>query len=343
MSIPFTITDLTATVYLDGEPFVVDRTTRTFKLLVEALKQEPVDTEKVSTILAGYGAELAVMKQENKGRVEITRRAVLFNGAPVNEALTRRILDISEVGLPVDPWIAFVENLYSNPAEHARNELYLWLEKADLPLTEDGCFLAYKRVSSTFKDLHTGTFDNSPGTVVTMPGGRPAVDPIRDNVCSRGLHFCSKEYLPHFGSTYGDKVVLVKINPADVVSIPSDYDNTKGRTWRYEVVREIEDYDTREWAPIVADDGEEWYRKDPFGNLIKADPYAVEEDAVLEDKYGTYTLGIYPESVREILPNARLLYPDRVGDVVRIYTDEMGWDFDADVDDSEYDDEYDSW
>jgi acyl carrier protein len=33
--------------------------------------------------------------------------------------------------------------------------------------------------------------------------------------------------------------MLVNINPADVVSIPADYKNTKGRCWRYEVVDEI--------------------------------------------------------------------------------------------------------
>lgn len=33
--------------------------------------------------------------------------------------------------------------------------------------------------------------------------------------------------------------MLVKINPADVVSIPRDYNNTKGRCWTYEVVDEI--------------------------------------------------------------------------------------------------------
>jgi hypothetical protein len=33
-------------------------------------------------------------------------------------------------------------------------------------------------------------------------------------------------------------VLLVKIDPADVVSIPSDYDNAKGRAWRYQIVGE---------------------------------------------------------------------------------------------------------
>jgi hypothetical protein len=43
--------------------------------------------------------------------------------------------------------------------------------------------------------------------------------------------------------------MLVKINPADVVSIPSDYNNAKGRTWKYEVVGEVTD---KEWRDILA-------------------------------------------------------------------------------------------
>lgn len=34
--------------------------------------------------------------------------------------------------------------------------------------------------------------------------------------------------------------MIVKINPADVVAIPSDYNNAKGRTWRYVVVGELD-------------------------------------------------------------------------------------------------------
>jgi hypothetical protein len=34
--------------------------------------------------------------------------------------------------------------------------------------------------------------------------------------------------------------VRLAFNPADVVSIPSDYNDTKGRTWRYIVVGELE-------------------------------------------------------------------------------------------------------
>ena len=83
--------------------------------------------------------------------------------------------------------------------------------------------------------------DNSPGKIVEM--ARNEVDDNMHNTCSTGLHFCSKEYLDHFGKVRDgkkkDRVVILKINPADVVSIPADYNSTKGRACRYEVIGEL--------------------------------------------------------------------------------------------------------
>ena len=123
-----------------------------------------------------------------------------------------------------------------NPSLRAVEELYGFLEVCMLPITEDGHFLAYKKVRSDFKDIYSGTMDNSVGQVLDMP--RNSVDEDKDRTCSSGLHFCAKSYLSHFGSwnSSGNRVVVVKINPRDVVAIPSDYNNAKGRTCRYEVV-----------------------------------------------------------------------------------------------------------
>jgi len=63
------------------------------------------------------------------------------------------------------------------------------------------------------------------------------VDDDQNRTCSASLHFCSRDYLNHFG---GERIVVVKINPRDVVSIPTDYNNSKGRACRYEIVDEID-------------------------------------------------------------------------------------------------------
>lgn len=166
--------------------------------------------------------------------VVITENGVTYEGAPIDDHLKDRVLAMVREGLDPEPWRKFVARIYANPSIASREELGLFLMNADLPITEDGCFLAYKKVTSDYKDCHTRQFDNSVGQLLTMP--RDEVDDNRHNTCSRGFHFCSRSYLSCFG---GSRVMVVKIDPADVVSIPTDYNFAKGRTWRYEVVAEL--------------------------------------------------------------------------------------------------------
>jgi len=68
---------------------------------------------------------------------------------------------------------------------------------------------------------------------------RNLVDSDDRNTCSTGLHACSYEYLNYYIHDENDRIVLVEINPRDVVSIPIDYNNTKLRCCRYKVVMEV--------------------------------------------------------------------------------------------------------
>ena len=159
---------------------------------------------------------------------------------PLHSTIVDRIVSMQVQGFNCSPLVNFLGNLYSNPSSTAVNELFGFIDASNLPITEDGHFIAYKIVGEDYKDIYSKTMDNSVGKVVSMP--RNMVDDNRDNTCSHGLHFCSKYYLPHYGSSSrrSDRCLLVKINPADVVSIPSDYNTAKGRTWKYEVVGEVE-------------------------------------------------------------------------------------------------------
>lgn len=176
------------------------------------------------------------IRSASNGKVTISNGTVYYNGQEFHNVLTMRMLEMLEEGFNIDPLIKFLENLMQNPSHVAVNELYLWLEKSNLAITDDGHFLAYKRVNDNYTDCHTGTISNKVGQKPSMP--RNQVDDNRNNVCSRGLHFCSEEYLRSFS---GARLMLLKINPADVVSIPSDYNNAKGRCWTYEVIAEVAD------------------------------------------------------------------------------------------------------
>ena len=170
-----------------------------------------------------------------KGQVYVQGGVVYYDGHELHNGMTTRISRMISEGYDVAPMVAFLENLMSNTSGRAVNELYRFLECNNLPITPDGYFLAYKNVSEDFTDRHTRTFDNSIGATCEMPRNEVMDDPNR--TCSAGLHFCSMEYLTSMWGTRGHTMV-VKINPADVVSIPVDYNNSKGRCCKYEVIAE---------------------------------------------------------------------------------------------------------
>lgn len=295
MKYPYLLSDNTLTVIINNRPYHTDRTNPHWSQIKEALTDPNTTDEVLIGLVNPITAITNVLGTTGKIRVE--HGAVWYGNEQIANALATRILDILSEGLDIEPWIKFADNVYANPYPWAREELYLFLEKANLPITPDGCFIAYKKVRSDYKDVYSGTMSNKIGNMVVMPGGREAVDPNRNNTCSRGLHFCSKDYLNNFG---GSRVMLVKINPADVVSIPSDYDNTKGRTWRYEVVGEIEQpkaeshswssisggYGDHQWGPEdnldEDDEGWEW-----DNNLVDS---VEDEDEDTDDVFGIQTI-----------------------------------------------------
>ena len=197
-----------------------------------------------------------LIEVKSGGKVQVTDGIVYYNGEEVHNALSDRIIGLIADNLPVDFMIQFLENMVENPSKTAVDELYLFLEHNSIPVTEDGCFLAYRRVTEDYLDFYTKSVDNSIGATPSM--FRNMVDDKRDKVCSSGYHFCSFAYLPYYHGQDG-RVVIVKINPKDVVSIPSDYDNAKGRCCAYEVVGEADEGEVKDVfdkAGYAADGGE---------------------------------------------------------------------------------------
>ena len=231
MSYPFIMQGNSITVVIGSKPHTISKSHITFQKVLDAIKAQ--DWNLVKDIIE----PVKVVLNYGKGNVSVQGEELFWKGKPMHNALTNRMIAMLQDGFPVEPLVNFMENLMTNPSKRAVTELYGFLEKNSLPITPDGCFLAYKKVRNDFLDIHSGTMDNSVGKIVEME--RNEVDDNKDQTCSTGLHFCSQDYLPHFGNGYDSRVVILKINPADVVSIPSDYNNAKGRACRYEVIGEI--------------------------------------------------------------------------------------------------------
>ena len=166
------------------------------------------------------------------GNVTVSDGVVYYKDKVVNNAISSRIIWGLSEGFDMTAYINFLDNCMENPSMRAVNEFYSFLERN----ADDGHALGYKRVRKDFKDIMSGKFDNSPGSLVEMP--RNEVDDNSAVTCSAGLHFCSISYLPQYRSSNDNRVVIVKVNPRDIVSIPIDYDHQKVRCCRYEVVSE---------------------------------------------------------------------------------------------------------
>lgn len=220
----------------DGVSATVYNSNPRFQDIVNALKRKQYNVvRKLALPAEQVKSNLRDTFGITEEQVTIQHGIVFFQGSEMDNTLTRRMIQMLEEGFDISPLKAFLCNLQNNPSYRAVNELYGFLEKGNLPITEDGHFLAYKKVRADYRDCHSGKFDNSVGQVVSM--ARNEVDEDSRNECSNGLHFCSRNYLSNFG---GEHIMIVKINPADVVAIPADYNSSKGRTCRYEVIGELE-------------------------------------------------------------------------------------------------------
>lgn len=233
MSVPFMFVDGNLTVILNNKSYQVLPDHINYKMILEALP-----TASEDDLLEIVDVEKAVAAFSD-GLVEVKEGRVLYEGEEVHGSISKRILEFMSKGLPFQPLVNFLNNLMENPSMQSQKELYDFLEHENLAITSDGHFLAYKAVRNDFKDKYRGVFDNSVGQVVKMQ--RAKVDDDRARGCSDGLHAGALNYVAGYGSVEnGDRIVIVKINPRDVVSVPSDCNCEKLRTCRYEVVAEYE-------------------------------------------------------------------------------------------------------
>jgi hypothetical protein len=225
-------------IIIDGKDFSITKSHTQYNEIVEALLAK--DWDKVRT-LANLKASIN-KAHELTDRLYIKGASIYFkdkNGKEIeiNMSLSSKIVEDLGNGYNPKALINFLDNLLDNPSKETINELYDFLKSGKVLITEDGHFIAYKKVRSTYFDIHSNTMNNAVGETVKID--REKVDTNRHNTCSVGLHFCSHGYLAYYSSAPNDRIVVVKINPADVVAIPVDYSFQKGRAWKYEVVGEL--------------------------------------------------------------------------------------------------------
>jgi hypothetical protein len=200
-------------------------------------------------------------------RVSTANGRIYFDGDELDTSLTQHLLRM--IGEDSDNWeslVNFLEKLYTNPSDAAREQLYDWLRARPFGITEDGDLIGYKGVNAidygeydaefascwngpahingdeyvpNQEEDNPGGVPQSVGDVVTL--ARSEVDPDSYVECSEGLHVGTYD----FASGYGDTMLRVIVNPRDVVGVPSGVSaSRKFRCCRYVIDEQITEPDT---------------------------------------------------------------------------------------------------
>lgn len=161
----------------------------------------------------------------NSGRISIDGGIVFVDDNPVEGALVDRLIDMLQKAIDVKPIAQFIANVHDNPKYNVSDDAYGFVEEEDLPITSDGCLLAYQRVRWNWTDIDTTTLDLSIGSVA-------------ENV---ELSFCGLDRLACFFSGWDGsyRTIVIKINPRDIITVPTAF--VQGVCSKYEVVGELEE------------------------------------------------------------------------------------------------------
>jgi hypothetical protein len=222
------------TIFMNNQAYNVGVNHPNYQAISDALKQKKYDNlvnlvDIPKTIEKKFAAT-----QSNDSQVEVRDGTVYYGGQAVHNCVASKILEFLREGFSFEPLTAFLKNLMENPSFKSVERLYAFLEKNNHPITEDGFFLAYKRVRDDYLDFYSGTFDNTPGQTCKMLRNKVEDDP--NKTCSNGLHVANLDYAQnHYHSGQG-KLVVCKVNPKDVVSVPTDYNESKMRVSEYVVL-----------------------------------------------------------------------------------------------------------
>lgn len=239
MAIPYTKTASSISLVIAFTSTVIPKSHPNFDRIAE-LVVDPSTTEAELKPLLDIPAAISTF---TGGNVMVVNGRLYYRGFEVKGNLAKVILDFVKSGQPeaAKPFELFLEKAFQNPDPHAAADLYDWVAASGLPITPTGDILAWKIVGPDYFSLHSGPkgkLRHRIGDVVEEERHTTDSDPNR--TCSRGIHFCSAAYLPHYGTEAGNRVMAVTISPTDVVAFPKDYGLAKGRCCKLTVVGEVE-------------------------------------------------------------------------------------------------------
>lgn len=236
-------------IFTDGTVTPVASSNPNFAELVALLtttKPENVDEDYVRQLVTPVLSVAAnLTRLSERITFDPATNLLLSDGDPIDGAIAEHIVRILNEGGNTDSYaalVAFLEKLSQNSSETSRKSLYEFIIRHGITIDPDGDFYVYKGVNENGTSIWAGfgivngrtmngNLPNQPGNVIEIP--RSKVDADTSIGCSTGLHAGSYDYASRYSR---GKLLTVKVNPRDVVSVPDDCTFQKIRVCRYKVV-----------------------------------------------------------------------------------------------------------
>ncbi len=230
--IGFVICNDTINLFINNTSYMIDSSHPNFKMVERELshKQRPHILVKLLSVKRAIESFM-------KGRikVDVDKNEIKYHGKVVEPVITDKIISFMKQGLNPRPLILFLDKLMKNPSHRALTEAFKFIKNVGLPIDKNGNLIAYKAVQQDWMDIHSGTILNKIGKVIKIE--RNLVDDNFGVACSDGLHVGDLSYARAFGGS-SCRMILVRVDPQNIVSVPSDESCRKCRVCEYKVIAE---------------------------------------------------------------------------------------------------------
>lgn len=258
------VSSISATFVHEGNiiPFKVNEVDRpeVYKEVEELISSTKTSSDSFAEELFNLMSPAAKIEKTIKSsfylskNVSIRNGGIYFEGKRIEETLEAHLFSLLDDETPKDEklwssYVRFLDNLYQNANEEIREQLFRWMDYENkkgqgFAITEDGFIVGYKGCDGTILEpvsKHSGFaivdgiemnghIPNKVGSVISMPRSAVQHDPTVG--CSHGLHVGTRAY----ATSWAPILLLVKVNPRDVVSVPFECESQKMRVCEYTIL-----------------------------------------------------------------------------------------------------------
>lgn len=237
-------------IILDGVSYLIPTDHKNYDIINSAVEDGDIETLREPAILS---IAVAMQPIADFGGVDMSIESgeLLYRGQPYHRQLGEEILKQIEKGYDPAPLLRFLEKCENNPNRGSVDQLFSWMGNVGLAMADDGDLLGFKYVTYCnpescdeklrelakrgikYTDDYSKKFNYNVGETPAMPRQKVQYDPSQG--CSWGLHVGTLSYVKGH-----DHILLVKVNPADVVSVPTDCSHQKLRACRFYIIQEFD-------------------------------------------------------------------------------------------------------